>query len=223
MRTRSTLPSLMVGVLAMLACQFLSPVKQTCLVHIPGTTGVQYHDGDEIAFAVDDVDWKANVDCSMGRLVEGQPIRPADAREISLAVMDSTYRLITADPNVAMVEYRANGSHVRIDVDDRYYVAVLSASSGNLGHAVVRYFIAGEGKEGILHLYCYNQTKAQDHTALPGMASMWSEDKPVTVSLVCSGHSFILELSTQIGSGMLSAGPTPQRVMPASTEAPSPP
>ena len=223
MISRSKLPAmLLVGALSMLACQLPSPVRHSCRVDMPGTGWAGIRDGEEINFVVDGMDWTATVDCTTGHLVDGQPVRPARAREIMIPVEDTSYRLITSDPNISMAESRENGSHIRIDMEGRYYVAVLSASAGNIGQAVVRYFMGGQTANGRAQIYCFNQTEGQEHTSLPLTSSMWAVSKPVTISLVCSGLGFILELSTDITSQMLGLGPTLAPATPAPTITPAP-
>jgi hypothetical protein len=223
-RSKSRLPALLlVGMLLMFACQFLSPVRQSCRVNMPGLGWVGHKDGEQITFTADGMDWEATVNCETGHLINGQPVRPSRAREILIPVEDTSYRLITADPDISMAEYRANGSHVRIDMKDRYYVAVLSASPGNMGQVMVRYFMGGQTHDGMAQLYCYDHTKGQQHTSLPAMASMWNVSKPVLLSLVCSGHGFILELSTDITSAMLGIGPTLPPAVEVPTMTPDPP
>jgi len=215
---------LLIAILPMLACQFLRPAPARCRVNMPGAGWVQHLHGDEISFAVDGMDWKATVDCVAGQLVEGQPVRPARAHEILIPVEDTSYRLITSDPDITMAEYRENGSHIRIDMDGRYYVVVLSATPGNLDHAMVRYFMGGETTEkSVAHIYCYDHTEGQEQTSLPVLSSMWTLSEPVTVSLVCSGKNFILDLSTEITSEMLRLGPAPVPVAPVPTITPVPP
>ncbi len=224
MTSRSTLRALLLMmVIPMFACQFLQPAPKDCRVKMPSAGWVAYRHGDEINFNVGGMKWRANVDCSAGRLVDGQPVRPERAREILIPVEDSTYHLITADPDVSMSEYRADGSHVRIDLGDSYYVAVLSAWPGILGNATVRYFIGGQSDAGIVPLYCYDQTENADHTSVPVLASMWTVSKAMTVSLVCSGPGFILELSTDVSDVLLKQGPTPVPATPAPTITPEPP
>lgn len=223
MMSRSKLSAmLLVGVLSMLACQLTSPVQQSCRVNMPGTGWAGMNDGEEINFVVDGMDWTATVDCTAGHLVDGQPVRPARAREIMIPVEETSYRLITSDPNISMAEWRENGSHIRIDMEGRYYVAVLSASAGNPGQAVVRYFMGGQTADGRAPIYCFNQTEGQEHTSLPVTSSMWTVSKPVAVSLACSGLGFILELSTDITSQMLGLGPTLAPTTPVPTIAPTP-
>src|SRR5512138_2636213 len=152
MPSRSLLPTLLlIVVLPMFACQFLAPTSETCGVDLPGTGWAQHRQGDEVAFTQDGVDWTAKVDCRDGHLEEGQPVRPERAREIIIPVENTTYRLITADSGISMNEYRGNGSHVRIDDADSYYVAVLEALPGNLGSSMVRFFMAGEMDQGLVH------------------------------------------------------------------------
>ncbi len=222
--SKSKLPALLlILILPMLACQMLRPPRARCRVNMPSVGWVQHFDGDEISFTVDGVEWKATVDCKAGQLVDGQPVPPARAREMLIPVDDSTYRLITSDPKISMVEDRQNGSHVRINLDGGYYLAVLSASPGSLDHAMVRYFMGGQFADGIEHMHCYNRTKGEEHTSLPGLSSMWTLSEPVTVNLVCSGRDFILEVSTQVTAQMLSLGPTPVPPTPGPTITPVPP
>src|SRR5512142_2284703 len=146
MTLKSRTPFLLLGSLAfLLACQVLSPAPESCIVHMPSSNrGVRYAHGDRIAFTVDGMDWTAQVDCKIGQLVEGRPLRPQRAREIMMPVADSSYRLITSDPAISMEEYRVNGSHVRVELDGRYYVAALYAEPGTFGRALVSYFIGGQ-------------------------------------------------------------------------------
>jgi hypothetical protein len=210
MRSRTTLPTLLlIVILPMFACQYLAPVPQTCRVKMPGAGSVEHRQGDEITFTVDNVDWQATVDCKIGRLVDGHPVRPARAREVMLPVEDTQYRLITPDAHITMSEYRENGSHVRIDTEDGYYVVSLSTGPASLGHAWVRYFMAGQADDGLLRIYCYNRTEGEEHSSLPVVGYAWTLERPVAVSLICSGRDFILEITSDITPLMLSQGPTP--------------
>jgi hypothetical protein len=200
--------------LLVLSCQSLLPAKLSCRVNIPTIGWMEQRDGDQITFTVDQTQWRARVDCKGGRMVDGEPVRPAGGRQMSLTVAESTYKVTTTDTNLSMVEYRENGSHIRIDEGDRYYVAVLTASSGGFGQAVISYFMGGQAASNIVPMYCYNQTKGEAHTSLLSLSSMWSESNPVTVNLVCSGQDFILELSTDITPEMLRQGPTAPAVLP---------
>jgi hypothetical protein len=206
----------------MLACQLVRPPNLACRVNMPGVGWTQHRDGDEISYMVDQIKWQAKVDCNSSHLVDGQPLKPAGAREISLEVADTVYRLTTTDAHMSMAEYRENGSHVRIDVDDRYYVAVLTASRGGFGQAVVSYFLGGQAAGNIVRMYCYNQTRGEAHTPLLSLSAMWSESNPVTVNLVCSARDFILELSTNITSTMLKEGPTAPAFPMTPTTSPAP-
>ena len=224
MRSRSTLPALLLIIISpMFACQFLAPTPETCRVDLPGAGWVQHSHGDEVAFTEDGIAWTATVDCRSGHLENGEPVRPERAREIMIPVEDTAYRLITSDPAISMSEYRDNGSHVRIDDEDNYYVAVLAASPGALGNATIRFFMAGQAEAGVIHVHCYNRTEGEEHTSLPGLGSMWTTGRPVTINLVCSGQDFILEISTGITPLMLEQGPTPVPATPAPTPTPEPP
>ncbi len=216
---------LLLGSLALiLACQALRPPRQSCTVRMPSARSVTQHwHGDEITFTVDGMDWTAKVDCNLGRLVEGQPVRPKRARELMIPVADSAYRLITTDPGITMDEYRKNGSHVRIQMDDRYYVAALYADPGSFGRALISYFMGGQTVDGMVSMHCYNRTVGQAHTSLPVIAASWIVDEPLTINLICSGRNFILELSTEITSIMLQQGPTPVPPTPGPTLTPEPP
>lgn len=219
-----TLFLLLGGMLVMLACQFLSPAPQSCVVHLPSSNrGMRHLHGETIAFTVDGMDWTAQVDCKTGKLVDGQPVRPQRAREVMIPVADSAYRLITSDPSISMKEYRANGSHIRIEMDGRYYVAALYADPGSFGRALVSYFIGGQAVDGMLHMHCYNRSDGQDHISLPVVAASWVVDKPATVALICAADNFILELSTEITSITLQQGPTPVPPTPGPTITPEPP
>ncbi len=222
--SKSKLPAmLLIVVMPILACQFLRPAAAHCRVKMPAVGWVEHSDGDEISFAIEGMDWKATVDCDSGRLVEGQPVRPAHAREMMIPVEDSSYRLITSDPNISMSEDHQHGSQIRIDAGDTYYVAVLSAFPGNLGSAIVRYFMGGQTDEGMVHMYCFSLTEGEKHISMPVMTSQWTVSEPVTVSLVCSGRNFILELSTEISQRMLRQGPTETATPPIPTLTPIPP
>ncbi len=224
MRSRSRLPALLlIVVLPMFACQFLAPTPPTCRVNMPGAGWVQHRQGDEISFTVDGIDWKATVDCKLGRLVEGRPVEPTRAREIILPVEDTQYRLITSDPGLTMSEFRVNGSHVRIASHDGYYLVALSTGPASLGHAWVQYFMAGQAEKGLMRIYCYNRTEGQEHTSLPVVGYAWTMETAVTVSLVCSGRDFILEITSQITPLMLAQGPTPVPPTPGPIPTPPPP
>ncbi len=225
MTPKSTLPALLliIVVLPMLACQFLLPAPQSCRVNMPATGWESHRTGDQVTFKVDAMEWRAQVDCETGQLVEGQPVKPERAKEIFIPVKESTYRLFTSDPSVTMIERHENGSHVRIDMDGGYYLVVLAASPGTLGSAAINYFMGGETPNGLVHLYCYNQTEGDEHTSLPGVAAMWTVDKPMAVSMVCSGRNFVLEVSTQVTQALLNQGPTPVPPTPGPTPTPQPP
>ncbi len=224
MRSRSTLPTLLlIVILPMFACQYLAPAAPTCRVDMPGTGWVQHRQGDEITFTVEDVDWKAKVDCKSGHLVDGYPVRPERAREIMIPVEDTQYRLITSHADITMEEYRENGSHVRIAAGASYYVVSLSASPASLGHALVSYFMAGQADNGLLRIYCYNRTEGQEHTSLPAVGAAWTIEKAAAVSLICSGRDFILEITTDVTPLMLTQGPTPVPATPGPTLTPQPP
>lgn len=122
-----------------------------------------------------------------------------------------------------MREDRENGSHIRIETDDRYYVAVLTAEPGSFGQAMIRYFMGGEASGRLLNVYCYNQTKGEQHTLLPGVGALWNESNPVIVSLICSTRDFVLEVSTDISPQMLRQGPTLPPLTPVPTITPEPP
>ncbi len=222
MASRSKLPALLIVVLSLLACQFLRPAPRACQVNLPAVGQVTHSNGDQVTFTMDEISWSAQVDCASGHLVEGQPVRPYHAREIMIPVEESSYRLISSDPNASMKEYHENGSHVRIDVNGGYYAVVLSASPGIQGQAMVSYFMAGENAQGIVHLHCYNRTRGEDHVSMPTIAAMWTVTEAVPVSLVCSGQNFILEASTDITDGMLKQGPTLVPPTPGPTLTPEP-
>lgn len=224
MISKRTLPALLlIAVLPTLACQLLRPARARCRVRMPDRGWVEYWHGDEIAFSVDGIDWKAAVDCEAGQLVEGDPVHPARAREILIQVEDTSYRLITSNPDAAMAEYRENGSHIRIETGYGYYVAVLSASPANFDHAMVRYFMGGQTAQGVTHVHCYNHTGDLPHTALVSVGLLWTLSKPATVSLLCSGTDFILEMTTQVTPEMLELGPTPVPALPVQPVTPTPP
>ncbi len=214
---------LLIVVLPMFACQFLRPGMASCRVNMPDRGWVSYRDGSVIKFAMDGTDWTARVDCSSGQLVDGQPVAPAHAHETVIPVEETSYRLLTSDPGIKMVEYHENGSHVRIEDGDTYYVAVLSFFPGNLGQAVVRYFMGGQAPNGMVHMYCYDRTPGEPHTALPVMTRIWTVSEPVAVSMVCAGHNFILELSAEISPAVLGRGPTPTPTLDVPTLTPDPP
>src|SRR5512138_525734 len=210
MLSRSRLPALLlIGILPLFACQLLVPAPQSCRVNLPGIGWVEHQHGDTISFTVDKIVWSAQVDCKLGHLVEGQPARPERAREFQIPVEQTTYRLITADTDIFMAEYRDNGSHVRIEHGKDYYVAALSAAPAAMGQAMISYFMVGQRGDAAAHLYCYNHTEGAEQTSLPVIAAMWSQARPATVSLVCSGRDFILEITAPITEQMLSQGPTP--------------
>ena len=224
MRSRSTLPALLlIIILPMLACQYLAAGPSTCRVELPGSGQVQYRQGDEVAFTEDGIGWKAMVDCKSGQLVDGDPVRPERAREILIPVEDTTYRLITSDPGISMTEFRGNGSHVRIDDVDSYYHAVLEASPASFGSAMMRFFMAGQTDDGVVHVHCYNRTEGEEHTSVPGLGAMWTTSRPTTVALVCSGRDFILEFSTKVTPVILRQGPTLIPPTPGPTPTPEPP
>ncbi len=214
---------LLVVVLPMLACEMVMPAQTSCRVNMPVTGWVLHRNGEQVTFKVDAMDWSAKVDCSSGHLVDGQPVRPQRAKEILIPVEGSTYRLITPDPHVTMGEEHINGSHVRIDTGDAYYLVNLLASPGALGDAAVSYFMGGQAPHGLVHLYCYNRTPGEEHTSLPAIAAVWTVEEPVTVSLICSGPNFVLEVATEVTSMMLSQGPTPVPATAAPTITPAPP
>ncbi len=224
MTSRSKLLALLlIVVLPTLACQMLLPAQNSCRVNMPATGWILHRNGEQVTFKIDAVDWRATVDCSAGHLVDGEPVRPQPAKEILIPVQDSTYRLLTSDPRVSMIEQHTNGSHVRIDADGAYYLVNLVASPAALGNAAVSYFMAGQAAHGVVHLYCYNRTPDEPHTSLPGIAAQWIVQKPVTVSLICSGRNFVLEASTVITSTMLRHGPTPIPMTPVPTITPEAP
>ncbi len=214
---------LLIVVLPTLACQMVLPAQKSCRVNMP-TTGWELHrNGEQIIFRVDAMDWRAKVDCSSGRLVDGQPLRPERAKEILIPVEESFYRLITTDQNVSMVEQHTNGSHVRIDANGVYYLVYVGAAPASRGNASVSYFMGGQATNGLVHLYCYNRTLGEAHTSLPGIAALWTVEKPVIISLICSGRNFVLEVSTEVTASMLSQGPTPIPATAAPTMTPQPP
>lgn len=224
MASKSTLPALLLlVVLPMFACQMFQPAQQNCQVNLPEVGWVSHRNGDKVMFRVDAVDWSAKVDCSAGHLVEGEPARPQRAREIFIPVGNSTYRLITTDSEVSMTEHRENGSHIRIDAGDTYYLVNLVSVPGTLGRAIVSYSMGGQAEHGVVHLYCYNRTEGEEHTSLPGLAAMWTVDKVSTVSLICSGRSFLLEVSTDVTTELLKQGPTTVPATAAPTITPAPP
>ncbi len=214
---------LLIVALPMLACQMIIPAQASCRVHMPATGWVLHRNGEQVTFKVDAMDWSAKVDCSSGHLVDGQPARPQRAKEISIPVEDSTYRLITTDPRVSMAEEHINGSHVRIDTGDAYYLVNLAASPAALGDAAVSSFMGGQAPNRLVHLYCYNRTPGEEHTSLPAIAAEWTVDRPVTISLICSGRNFVLEVSTEVTSAMLRQGPTSIPATAAPTITPAPP
>ncbi len=222
---KSTLRALLLIVVALptFACQFLRPAPQSCRVDMPVTGWESHRTGDQVTFKVDAMEWKAQVDCRTGHLVDGQPVKPERAKEIFIPIEDSTYRLFTSDPRVTMIEHRENGSHVQIDINGGRYLVVLSASPAALGSAAIKYFMAGETPSGLVHLYCYDRTEGEEHIALPGVAAVWTVDKPTTISLICSGRNFVLEVSTQVTQTLLNQGPTPVPPTPGPTLTPQPP
>ncbi len=224
MKTRSMLSALLLIVaLPALACQMLQPAPASCRVNMPAAGWTSVRNGDQISFKVEDVAWTAKVDCSSGHLVDGEPARPARAKEIFIPVENTTYKIFTTDPDVSMAEHHDNGSDVRIDADGVYYLVHLSAEPAAFGDASVSYFMGGQAEEGVVHLYCYDRTPGEPHISMPAIAGVWTVEKPVTVSFVCSGRDFVLEVSTEITSAMLSQGPTPVPVTPAPTITPEPP
>ncbi len=224
MRSRSRLPALLlIVILPMFACQYLAPAPQTCRVNMPGAGWVEHRQGDVIPFKVDGVDWKATVDCKLGRLVDGRPVPPVHAREIMIPVADTQYRLITSDPGMTMSEFRVNGSHVRIASHDGFYLVALSTGPASFGQAWVQYFMAGQANKGLLRIYCYNRTEGQAHTSLPVIGYAWTTEKAATVSLICSGRDFILEITSEITPLMLAQGPTPVPPTPGPTPTSQPP
>lgn len=227
MTSRSELLVLLLIVVSpMFACQMLRPEEKSCRVNLPTLGWASYRNGEQVMFKVDAMDWRAKVDCAAGHLVDGRPARPERAKEIRIPVENSTYHLITADSDVSMTECRENGSHVRIDAGDAYYLVSLTAAPAApaaLGSAAVSYFMGGEAPSGLVQLYCYNLTPGEEHTRLSALAAMWTVDKPVTVSLVCSGRNFVLEVSTSITADMLKQGPTPIPATPAPTITPDAP
>ena len=82
--------------------------------------------------------------------------------------------------------------------------------------------MGGQAADNMVRMYCYNQTEGEEHASLPAISSMWNESKPVTVSLVCSAHDFILELLTEITPAMLQGGPTLPAITPVPTITPAP-
>ncbi len=224
MHSRSTLPALLlIVILPMFACQYLAPAVPTCRVKMPGAGWVEHRQGDEIVFAVENVDWKATVDCNIGRLVDGHPVRPTRARETMIPVAETQYRLITSRADITMAEYRDNGSHVRIQGNNGYYIVALSTGPASLGHAWVQYFMAGQAEDGLMRIYCYNQTEGEQQTSLPVIGFAWTMERPVTISLICSGRDFILEITSEITPLMLTQGPTPVPPTPGPTPTPEPP
>lgn len=224
MSRRTKLPALLLMVVfPMLACRVLSPAQKSCRVNMPASGWQSYRHGQQVAFKIDTMDWKATVDCNAGQLVDGEPARPQRAKEILIPVEGSTYRLITTDRDMSMTERHENGSHVRIDTGGAYYLVSLVAAPATLGHASISYFMGGQTSSGLARIYCYNQTPGVEHTSLPGIAAVWTVDKPVTVSLVCSGRDFVLEASADITMIMLKQGPTPVPATPAPTITPAAP
>lgn len=224
MKTKSMLPALLLIVaLPALACQMLQPAPKSCRVDMPTAGWTSYPNGEQVSFQVDEMRWTARVDCAAGQLVDGEPARPARARQILIPVENTTYKLFTADPEVSMAERHENGSHVRIDADGAYYLVYLSADPAAFGDASVSYFMGGQAGEDLVHLYCYDRTPGKEHTSVPAIAAVWTVEKPVTVSFVCSGRDFVLEVTTEITSAMLSQGPTPVPATPAPTITPEPP
>ncbi len=221
-RSRLAILLLIVAIIT-LACQLLVPAKESCRVNAPTTGWKAFSDGDEISFTVDNIEWTATVDCGIGHLVDGQPARPSGGRQLAVTVAGTSYKLTTTDQSLSMSEYRENGSHIRIDMSDRYYVAVLAAEPGNFGQAMIRYFMGGEASGHLQKIYCYNQTKGEQHTSLPAVGGMWNESKPVVVNLICSARDFVLEISTEISPQMLQQGPTLPPVTPVPTITPEPP
>ncbi len=224
MKTRSMLPALLLIIaFPALACQMLQPAQKSCRVDMPAAGWTSYRNGEQISFRVEEMDWTARVDCSAGHLVDGEPARPPRAKEIFIPVENTTYKLFTSDPDVSMTEHHENGSDVRIDAEGAYYLIYLSADPAAFGDASVSYFMGGQAEKGLVHLYCYDRTPGEEHTSVPTIAALWTVERPVTVSLVCSGRNFVLELSTEITSAMLSEGPTTVPATPAPTITPAAP
>jgi hypothetical protein len=224
MSRRTKLPTLLlIVVFPMLACQMLLPAPRSCRVNTPASGWVSYRNGEQVAFRVDTMDWKATVDCASGQLVDGQPARPERAKEILIPVGESAYKLITTDPDVSMSERHQNGSHVRIVSGNAYYLVSLTAVPAAMGNVAVSYFMGGQASGRLVHLYCYNRTAGEQHASLPALAAMWTVDQPVSVSLICSGRNFVLEASAAVTMSMLRQGPTVIPAMPAPTITPAAP